>query len=131
MIDLLVRGNLYFTLPLTALAALLLLLTGWKTYVLLTAGAGQPADRMRTGLPLILHVGGLSLIFGLLSHAISLYLMLRAIEVAGGIAPALIAGGLRVSLIAPIYGLIIFTASGFFWFLLRLRWQYLAARKTA
>ena len=129
MIDLLVHGNLYFTLPLTVMAVLVLLLSGWKTYVLF-AGARQPADRMRTGLPLILHVGGLSLIFGLLSHAISLYLMLRAIEVAGGIAPALIAGGLRVSLIAPIYGLIIFTASGLFWLLLRLRWQYLAARKT-
>ena len=125
MIELLVEGNVYFTLPLTALAVSLVVVSGWKAYVLFMH-PGRSDDRLANGLDLILHLGIFSFIFGLLGHAVSLYQMLTAIEVAGDISPALVFGGLRVSFIVPIYGLLILTVAAVLWFLLRLRYRHLA-----
>jgi hypothetical protein len=62
------------------------------------------------GINYILMFGSLSFIFGLLAQAIGMFQAFEAIQQAGDISPALVAGGLRVSMIAPLYGV--------FWFIL-------------
>lgn len=55
------------------------------------------------------HAAVLLLVMGILSQAMGLYQALSAIEgVGGAVSPALVAGGLKVSFIAPIFGLVEF-----------------------
>lgn len=55
------------------------------------------------------HVAVFLLVMGILSQAMGLYQALSAIEGIGGtVSPALVAGGLKVSFIAPIFGLLEF-----------------------
>ena len=49
-----------------------------------------------------------------------MYQMMQAIQSVDGVAPAMIIGGLRVSFLAPLYGLGIFALAGLLWLLLGL-----------
>jgi hypothetical protein len=71
------------------------------------------------GVNSILHIGVFCLFLGLLAQAVGLYQAFAAIEMAADVSPSIIWGGLRVSMIAPIYGALIFGVSGIAWFLLR------------
>jgi hypothetical protein len=116
MIDFLIRGGIIFTLPLTFLALAVLVLAG-RTIALLAADRSAPAART---LALLLHTGIFSFVFGLLGQGISLYQMVTAIEGAGGVSPAIVAGGLRVSFIVPLFGLSILAVSLLIWIGLRI-----------
>lgn len=64
------------------------------------------AARMAVG---VRHAAVFLLVMGVLSQAMGLYQALSAIEgVGGSVSPALVAGGLKVSFIAPIFGLLAF-----------------------
>lgn len=54
------------------------------------------------------HAGLLAFIIGLLAQFISLFEVMGVLQEIGNVSAPLLAGGLKVSLIAPIYGLIIF-----------------------
>ncbi|MGQ7869689.1 MotA/TolQ/ExbB proton channel family protein [Sunxiuqinia sp. sy24] len=69
----------------------------------------------KSGLGLILLFGSLAMVTGFLGQAIGLIMAFNAIEAAGDISPALVAGGLRVSMITPVYGTILFIFSLIFW----------------
>lgn len=71
------------------------------------------------GINYILMFGSLSFIFGLLAQAIGMFQAFEAIQQAGDISPALVAGGLRVSMIAPLYGVFWFILSIPIWVVLR------------
>lgn len=73
----------------------------------------------QAGLDLILLFGSLAFVTGILGQAIGLFMAFNAIEAAGDISPALIAGGFRVSMIAPLYGLFSFIFSLLCWGILR------------
>ena len=117
MLDLLVEGGLYFTIPLTVLALLALILIVWGIWVFFRDRSDKAAFRRR--LELLLHVGLLGFIVGIFGQALGLYQMLKAIEGVGQVSPALVAGGLAVSAIAPLYGLSILTVSFIAWITLR------------
>jgi biopolymer transport protein ExbB/TolQ len=68
---------------------------------------------------LILFLGSFAFLFGLLGQILGLYGALQAIQSAGDISPAIMAGGLRVSLIAPLYGLVLLVISSIIWFVFR------------
>ncbi len=106
MIDLLVAGNLVFTLPLTVVAIAVL----WMGIQGAIAGGPGREDAFSPE-RLLFHLGLFAFVFGLLSQTISLYQMMGAIEAAGAVSPAIVAGGLKVSFIAPLYGLFIFVAA--------------------
>lgn len=115
MIDLLVRGGLWFTLPLTVIAFAVVVAAGWAGHALMTGrGTGAFGKRM------VFHLGLFGLVLGLLGQSIALYEAMAAIEAMGSVSPALLAGGLRVSLIAPMYGLGIFTTALLCWLALHL-----------
>jgi len=73
----------------------------------------------------ILFLGSLSFFIGLLGQGVGLSQALDVIQSIPSISPSLVAGGVRVSMIAPITGAILFSLSGLFWFILR----YMNARK--
>ena len=61
-------------------------------------------------------VGLFALIFGVLGQFIGIFSAFGSIEQAGGVAPALLASGLKVSMITTMYGLIIYIISIATWF---------------
>lgn len=71
------------------------------------------------GINYILMFGSLSFILGLLAQAIGMFQAFEAIQQAGDISPAMIAGGLRVSMIAPLYGAFYFILSIPIWVVFR------------
>ena len=73
------------------------------------------------GINFILMFGSLALIFGILGQAIGMFQAFAAIQEAGDISPGLIAAGLRISMITPLYGVIYFIISIPIWVVLRER----------
>ncbi len=73
----------------------------------------------KVGLDLILLFGSLAFMLGILGQAIGLFMAFSIIESAGDVSPSLIMGGLKVSMIAPLYGFFIFLISLLIWGLLR------------
>lgn len=67
----------------------------------------------------ILLFGSLSLISGILGQGIGLFGAMEAIQQAADISPALLAGGFRVSMITPLYGIMIFILTLIFWGVLK------------
>jgi biopolymer transport protein ExbB/TolQ len=57
----------------------------------------------------VLQLGILAFFLGILSQAMGLMQAFQVIQQVGDVSPALLAGGLYVSLIAPVWGLIILT----------------------
>ncbi|MDX1545445.1 MAG: MotA/TolQ/ExbB proton channel family protein [Rhodothermales bacterium] len=85
-------------------------------------GGAAPTAGVRREIGAIVHLGGFCLAFGVLGQALGLYEAFTVIEQMGGIPPAMLAGGLKVSMITTLYGLILFLLSGVLWFVLR--WRY-------
>jgi len=120
MIDLLVRGGLWFTLPLTILAVVVLAVAAWDGWMILRRDeTGRPRRR------LLVQLGLFGFIVGLLGHALSLYEMMQAIERIDGVTPALVADGLRVSIIVPIFGVLVLAGAALLALLLEgmARWR--------
>jgi biopolymer transport protein ExbB/TolQ len=60
------------------------------------------------------------MITGILGQLIGLYSAFRAIEQAGDISPALVFGGIKVSMITTFYGIFIYLLSLLLWFVVSL-----------
>ena len=67
----------------------------------------------------ILFIGSFAFLFGLFFQVMGMIQALKAVEAAGDISPALIAGGFKVSLIVPVYGFVLFLISYITWFVNR------------
>ena len=76
-------------------------------------------DYSGKGLDFILMFGSLSFILGLLGQAIGMFQAFEVIQEAGDISPSLVAGGLRVSMITPLYGIFYFILSIPVWVIFR------------
>lgn len=75
----------------------------------------------KKGLTGILLFGSLSPLIGIIWQMIGMMQAFKAIEEAGDISPSLIMGGLKVSMYAPLYGLIVLFFSAILWFILKWR----------
>ncbi|MFC2152734.1 hypothetical protein ACFLSE_09410 [Bacteroidota bacterium] len=67
----------------------------------------------------IIFIGAFGFLLSLFYRYLGIYGALSAIEVAQDISPSLIMGGLRVSLIAPLYSLFLFLVTSIIWFIFR------------
>jgi hypothetical protein len=67
----------------------------------------------------ILFVGSFAFLTGILAQVTGLMEAMEVIQTYGDISPALIAGGIKVSLLAPVYGFVIFIISFSVWFTTR------------
>jgi len=77
---------------------------------------------LKSGLNAIAFWGGISMILGFLWHFWGILLAMRAIAAANDVSPSIVAGGLAVSLVPIIFGILIFLFSGIAWLILK--WQY-------
>jgi MotA/TolQ/ExbB proton channel family protein len=108
-------GGYLFTIPLTLIAVGMLAATG-RTVQLLIDGDQVAAHRP---MDLVLHLGVFAFILGVLGQTLGLFEAMTFIEAAPNIAPAVLAGGLKVSFVTTVYGLIILTVSFLAWMILR------------
>lgn len=109
-----VEGGPVFMLVITIFGLLMLASAGYKIFRMVVR---KESDLLL--LNYILMFGSLSMITGILGQGIGLFQAMEAIQAAGDISPALIAGGFRVSMITPIYGIMIFIISLIFWGILK------------
>ena len=73
------------------------------------------ATTFRHQLTHIKSVGVFALVTGILGQLLGLYDAFSAIEQMGNVSPALLAGGLKVSMITTLYGMVIFLISWLIW----------------
>lgn len=114
MADLFFAGGPLFMGILTLLLLLILAMAAYR-FIQISRGHVEHETSFRHQLTLIKSIGLFSLVFGILAQMMGLYQAFSAIEQAGNISPALLAGGLKVSMISTIYGLVIFLLSYVLW----------------
>lgn len=112
--ELFLMGGIQFMLFVTILGLAMLFFTV-RSYVKVFA----KKETNVAGINYILMFGSLSFIIGLLGQAIGMIAAFEAIYQAGDISPGLIAGGIRVSMIAPLYGVFYFILSIPLWVVVR------------
>lgn len=110
MWNLLQMGGPIFTYPLLGLLIGILFL--------IVVSALKEDQKLRS---LFLHLGVFSAVFGVLGQAIGLYQAMVVIEQVGGVSPAMLAGGLKVSFISTLFGLANLTIALAGWTVLRFR----------
>jgi hypothetical protein len=67
----------------------------------------------------ILFIGGFGLLLSLFYRTMGMYSAFSALEVTSDISPTLVAGGLKASLVAPLYSLFLFLVASLIWFIHR------------
>jgi len=104
------------------LTILLLALLAMTVYFIINLSTGKAVEKknFRHQLGYIKSAGLFTMITGILGQLIGLLEAFRAIERVGDISPALLAGGLKVSMITTLYGILIYLFSILIWFLLDL-----------
>lgn len=81
---------------------------------------GMPHDSIHRTLGYVKSIGFFGLIVGILGQMIGLYGAFQAIEEAGEVSQALLAGGIKISSITTIYGMIVCVLCYTFYFVLSL-----------
>ncbi len=76
-------------------------------------------EKTKNKLDLIKSFGLLAMVTGILGQLIGLFDALKAIEMAGQIAPGILAAGVKISMITTLYGLTIYVISLITWITLK------------
>jgi biopolymer transport protein ExbB/TolQ len=113
--------NLFFEggpLFMGILTVVLIIMVAWAVYHFLPVLLKKEADsvKSKSRLKHIKTIGTFALITGILGQLIGLISAFDAIEQAGGVQQGLLAGGLKVSTIPTIYGILIYMISLMVWF---------------
>ncbi|ALO14637.1 hypothetical protein L21SP5_00970 [Salinivirga cyanobacteriivorans] len=67
----------------------------------------------------ILFFGSLAFLTGIFAQMVGFYEAMHVLQEGGDVSPKLIAGGFKVSLLAPMYGFFLLLLSALYWFLYR------------
>jgi biopolymer transport protein ExbB/TolQ len=118
-------GSLFMSI----LTILLVIMVAVSVYyaVLIASGKSKEKVNFRHQLSYVKSIGLFTMITGILGQLIGLFMAFTAIEAAQDISPALLAGGLKVSMITTVTGMVIYLLSILIWFLLDLWHQKSAA----
>jgi biopolymer transport protein ExbB/TolQ len=120
MIDLYFQGGPLFMGLLSLIFLALLITSGLAFFKSNSADENeQPSKNPIPFAKLIRHIGLLALVLGVFGQLIGLYQAFDAIQEMGSVAPAMLAGGLKVSMISTLYGLLIYIISLLIWFVLK------------
>ncbi|MBL6447514.1 MotA/TolQ/ExbB proton channel family protein [Fulvivirga sp. 29W222] len=84
--------------------------------IYLLSGKSYDPLIMKSRLGYIKSTGLFGLIIGILGQLIGLYQAFSAIQQMGEVSPAMLAGGLKVSMISSMYGFLIFIIAYLLWF---------------
>ena len=79
---------------------------------------GEKGEQVNSKLNYVKSFGLLALVTGILGQLIGMYSAFSAIEQMGEVSQAMLAGGLKVSSITAIYGLLIFVITRLIWFVI-------------
>lgn len=112
-----ITGGPIFMVPVVALGIASLFLSGmfFMRYKSRTKSLAQLQKQAN----LIVFLGSFAFLLGLLGQVIGLWEAFAHIHKAGSISMGIVAEGLRVSMIAPLYGFVFFILSLLIWFVLR------------
>lgn len=112
----LIEGGITFMLPVYVLYAVNLVLV-----IILFTGyfRKQPGKNAKKLSEAILFFGSFAFLIGLLGQAVGIMEALDAIEAAADVSFGLMVGGFKVSMLAPMYGFILFILSFVVWFIYR------------
>jgi hypothetical protein len=119
MKDLFYMGGTLFMGILTTLLVIMLA-TSVYFFVRISSGKAAGISNFSHKLSYVKSVGLFTMITGILGQLIGLLEAFKAIEQVGDISPAILAGGLKVSMITTLYGIFIYLFSILIWFLLDL-----------
>jgi hypothetical protein len=100
------------------LTILLIIIVVWIIYHFVQYFISSDPDKEKTlrNLRYGMSIGLFALVTGILGQLIGLYMAFVAIEAAADISPAIVFGGLKISMITTLYGVIIYLISIFLWF---------------
>jgi len=104
------------------LTILLVIIVAMSIYYALAIASGKAAEKanFKHQLKYIKSLGLFTAITGILGQLIGLFSAFTAIEAYNDISPAIMAGGLKVSMITTLTGIVIYLISVVIWFLLDL-----------
>jgi biopolymer transport protein ExbB/TolQ len=119
MKELFYMGGPLFMGILTVLFVIMIATAVYFAYVIGTGKAGEQ-NNFTHRLTYLKSLGLFTMIMGILGQLIGLFSAFKAIEAAMDISPSIMAGGLKVSLITTLYGILIYLISILIWFLLDL-----------
>ena len=107
------------------LTLLLIVLLAVSVLFILKLTSGKPTiqNRLTHQLSYLKSIGLFSMIVGILGQLIGLVLALNASEKVNDISPVIMLGGLKISMISTLYGIIIYLLSLIIWFMLDLYHQ--------
>ncbi len=114
VIELFKMGGMLFMVTITILAVAMIYIS-----VKSCINVFVKKDYSGAGVNYILLFGSLAVTIGFLAQAIGLFQAFSAIQRAADISPAIVAGGIKVSMITPLFGSFIFIISLPIWFVLR------------
>ena len=117
LVEHLMIGGIYFMLPIYIMWIVVIFLS--IKFLMNYFSEKRDLNKLSKQNSLIIFIGSFGFLFGLLGQISGMYQALVCVQAVGDISPALIAGGLRVSLLAPMYGFILFLISGIIWFIFR------------
>jgi hypothetical protein len=122
MKDWFVMGGAAF---MSILTILLVITVAVSVYFAISIANGKALDKegFRYQLKYVKSLGLFTMITGILGQLIGLFSAFVAIEGAGDVSPAMLAGGLKVSMITSLTGIVIYLISIAIWFLLDLWYQ--------
>ena len=102
------------------LTLILICMVAWAIYHLFPVLTGKEIilSKTKSKLKHIKTIGLFAGVFGILGQLIGLYQAFSILEEMGNVSQSLIAGGLKVSMIPTIYGVIVFLFSLLLWFVL-------------
>ena len=111
-------GSLFMSI----LTILLVIMVAVSVYYAVVIASGKSRDRENFAhqLKYVRSIGLFTLVTGILGQMIGLFMAFTAIEAAQDISPAILAGGLKVSMITTLTGMVIYLLSILIWFLLDL-----------
>lgn len=99
------------------ITVILIVMIAWAIYHFLPVLTNKETDLAKalSRLKYIKTIGTFGMVSGFLGQLIGLYQVFDFLEVHGDLSQSLIGGGLKVSLIPAIYGILIFLLSLLFW----------------
>jgi biopolymer transport protein ExbB/TolQ len=104
------------------LTILLIVVVSFFVYYLVLALGKQDnqTNKIKMRLSYIRSIGLFAMITGILGQLIGLYMAFSHIEMAGDISPGIFYGGIKVSMVTTLYGIVIYLISIVLWFILSL-----------
>jgi len=114
-------GSLFMSI----LTILLVIIVAVSVYFAVAIASGKANEKVNFShqLKYVKSIGLFTMIIGILGQLIGLFSAFTAIEAAADISPAILAGGLKISLITTLTGIVIYLISIIIWFLLDLFYQ--------